>query len=45
MQMPYVQQLQRLIEDGKVDMRLVSICLDDSPREALPFIEEKELTL
>jgi thiol-disulfide isomerase/thioredoxin len=44
MQMPYVQQLQRLIEEQAVDLRLVSICLDDTARDALPLIEEKELT-
>lgn len=44
MQMPYAQQLQRLIEEGSVKLRLVSICLDDNARDALPFIEEKELT-
>lgn len=44
MQMPYVQQLQRLIEEGKTELRLVSVCLDDTPRDALPFIEEKALT-
>lgn len=44
MQMPYVQQLQRLIEDGKVDLRIVSVCVDDTTDEALQFIEEKGLT-
>jgi thiol-disulfide isomerase/thioredoxin len=44
MQMPYVQQLQRLIEDGKVDLRIVSICVDDTTGDALAFIEDKGLT-
>lgn len=44
MQMPYVQQLQRLIEDGKADLRIVSICVDDTTGDALGFIEEKGLT-
>jgi peroxiredoxin len=44
LQMPYVQQLQNLIENGTVDLRLVAISIDDDDRECTKFIEDKDLT-
>jgi len=44
LQMPYVQQLQNLIDNGTVDLRLVAICLDDDEGECTKFIEDKDLT-
>jgi thiol-disulfide isomerase/thioredoxin len=44
MQIPYVQQLQRLIDEGKADLRLVTVNLDDRPEDCQDYIEEKGLS-
>jgi thiol-disulfide isomerase/thioredoxin len=44
MQMPYVQKLQGMIEEGKADMRIVSINIDFDTDECLEFCEERGIS-
>lgn len=43
LQMPYVQQLYNQSQDGKLGIRVVSICIDSDKRDCLPYIEDKKL--
>jgi thiol-disulfide isomerase/thioredoxin len=44
MQMPYVQKLQKEIEDNKLDVRIVSICIDQNSDDCLKYVREKGIS-
>jgi thiol-disulfide isomerase/thioredoxin len=44
MQLPYVQQLQKQITENKLDLRIVSICIDDDTKSCLQYVKEKGIT-
>jgi cytochrome oxidase Cu insertion factor (SCO1/SenC/PrrC family) len=44
MQLPYVQQLQKQIEDNKLSVRVVSICVDDATDDCLKYVKDKGIT-
>jgi cytochrome oxidase Cu insertion factor (SCO1/SenC/PrrC family) len=44
MQLPYVQQLQKQITDNKLDVRIVSICIDDDTKACLKYVNDKGIT-
>jgi cytochrome oxidase Cu insertion factor (SCO1/SenC/PrrC family) len=44
MQLPYVQQLQKQITDNKLDLRIVSICIDDDTKDCLKYVKDKGIT-
>lgn len=44
LQMPYVQQLQKLSEDGEADLRIVSINVDASCSDCLKYAKDRGLS-
>jgi thiol-disulfide isomerase/thioredoxin len=44
MQLPYVQKLQNQVNDAKLDVRVVSICIDQDPADALSYVRQKGIT-
>lgn len=44
MQLPYVQKLQKEITDNKLDIRVVSICIDQEEDGALKYMREKGIS-
>lgn len=41
LQLPYVQKLENLVEDGKADVRIVSINIDQGEDECREYVKEK----
>lgn len=44
MQLPYVQKLQKEIVENKLDVRVVSICIDQDESGALKYMREKGIS-
>jgi thiol-disulfide isomerase/thioredoxin len=44
MQLPYVQKLQKQIEDNKLEVKLVSICIDQDAKQALKFVQQRGIS-
>jgi thiol-disulfide isomerase/thioredoxin len=44
LQMPYIQQMQKQVEEYELNLQIVSICLDPDDRYCLPYIEEKGIS-
>ncbi len=41
LQLPYVQKLEKLVEDGKADVRIISINIDQGEDECRAYVKEK----
>lgn len=41
LQLPYVEKLEKLVEDGKADVRIVSINIDDGDDSAKKYVKDK----
>jgi thiol-disulfide isomerase/thioredoxin len=44
LQLPYVQKLQAMVEEGKADLRVVSINIDYGTEDCLEFCEERSIS-
>lgn len=44
LQLPYVEQLQKLSEDGETDLRIVSINLDQNTEDGLKYAKDKGIS-
>ena len=45
LQLPYVQQLQDQIDELELDLRVVTICVDEDPDDSADYLRENEITL
>lgn len=44
LQLPFVEQLQKISSENKLGVRVVSICLDDEQKTALDYMDDKGLS-
>jgi thiol-disulfide isomerase/thioredoxin len=44
MQLPYVQKLQKQIEDNQLEVKIISICIDQDAKQALKFVQQRGIS-
>lgn len=44
LQLPYVEQLKQQVDDHGIDLRVVSICVDEAENECLDYVEDKGIS-
>jgi thiol-disulfide isomerase/thioredoxin len=44
LQMPYVQKLQSMVEKDQVNLKVVSICIDEDNKDCLKYVKEKKIS-